>query len=62
MSRLKTFSNFLKEPSNVLGFTSLLSTSFKIEKGEEFGYLTTVLYMSPSWESGHNMCSFASPG
>jgi hypothetical protein len=61
MAKLKSFQNFLKDPGKTLGFTSLLSTSFKIEKGEKFGYLSTVMYMSPSWESGHNMCAFASP-
>lgn len=34
----------------------------KTVKGEPLGYLTGILYLAPSNESGRNVCPFASPG
>lgn len=41
---------------------SLLGTSVKVVKGEKRGVLTAVMYLSPSTESGANLCPHATPG
>jgi len=40
----------------------LLGSSIKVEKGEKEGVLTTILYLSPSVESGRNTCPWATKG
>jgi len=41
--------------------TSLLSVSSdaKTVKGQAYGFLTGILYLSPADKSGHNVCSMA---
>lgn len=34
----------------------------KTRKGEAFGYLTHILHLAPSWQSGFNTCPMASKG
>lgn len=41
---------------------NLLSTSHKVQLGEEFGVLTRVLYLSPASESGRNLCPSSTEG
>ena len=43
--------------------TEILTTSTKIEKSNNYGteYQTSIAYMLPAWQSGHNACPDASP-
>ena len=50
------------QTSNLLGTTQLLSVGFKIAKSNASGkgVVTKIQYGAPAWESGYNMCAFAS--
>jgi len=39
-----------------------IDKNYKTVKGQKQGYMTAILYLSPSNTSGHNVCPYASPG
>lgn len=46
-----------------MGFHYLsVGTDAKTKKGEQFGWLTFIMYLAPFNVSGHQVCPFASPG
>lgn len=44
-----------------VGDIRLLGSSLKVEKGAGKGVVTAILYLSPSFESGRNLCPYATP-
>ncbi len=59
-SRNHTVEDFSLTPAG--NQRKILGRSIKVEKGEKQGVLTAILYMSPSTESGINMCPWSTAG